>query len=161
MLSRSALSRPAAAKRRGFTLLELIVVLLILGILAAIAIPTFNRIQGNSVKSSAETDARAIARNADGIAASENNGIVNAFAINTAAGEAYGGDSTAPDGDQTDSKTVTAAVAGQPANGVDTVATGLTIAYTSGSITCTWEVDQDTATRKAIVTFVPGGNCPE
>jgi len=51
--------------------LELIVVLLILGILAAIAIPTFNLIQQNSVAGSLTTTGESIVRNANAIAASE------------------------------------------------------------------------------------------
>ena len=55
---------------RGFTLLEVIVVLPSLRVLAAIAIPTFNIIQSNSVAGTLESTANAIARNANAISAS-------------------------------------------------------------------------------------------
>jgi type IV pilus assembly protein PilA len=73
--------------KKAFTLLELIVVLLVLGILAAIAVPTFNRVKENSVKKTAETNAQAIARNANAISASEAGGVTTASHVDTAAGE--------------------------------------------------------------------------
>lgn len=148
MLSRPALLRLAAAKRRGFTLLELIVVLLVLGILAAIAIPTFNRIQANSVKSSVKADADAIARNANGIAASENGGLVDAQILNLAAVEAYGGTEAAIT--DADGKTITEAAAGNP----------LVIKYQAGSTSCTYEIS--VVDSKAVVNHTPvtDDGCP-
>jgi prepilin-type N-terminal cleavage/methylation domain-containing protein len=75
--------------KKAFTLLELIVVLLVLGILAAIAVPTFNTVKTNSAKRSAQTTAEGIARNADAIAASSGSGdAVDGDDLNTAVGEA-------------------------------------------------------------------------
>ncbi|MBU6200621.1 MAG: prepilin-type N-terminal cleavage/methylation domain-containing protein [Acidobacteria bacterium] len=75
--------------KKAFTLLELIVVLLVLGILAAIAVPTFNTVKTNSAKRSAQTTAEGIARNADAIAASSaDGGAVSGADLNTAVGEA-------------------------------------------------------------------------
>lgn len=75
--------------KKAFTLLELIVVLLVLGILAAIAVPTFNTVKTNSAKRSAQTTAEGIARNADAIAASSASGAaVTGADLNTAVGEA-------------------------------------------------------------------------
>jgi type IV pilus assembly protein PilA len=68
------LHRQAKARRDGkpaFTLLELIVVLLVLGILAAIAVPTFNRVKENSVVRVAQTTLEAAARNGEAIAKSD------------------------------------------------------------------------------------------
>jgi len=68
------LHRQAKSRRQGrpaFTLLELIVVLLVLGILAAIAVPTFNTVKENSVKRAAQTTLEAIDRNGEAIAISD------------------------------------------------------------------------------------------
>lgn len=65
---------PTRARKKGFTLLELIVVLVILGIIAAIAIPTFTNIIRGSAQKTALTTAQAIARSANGIAALEDGG---------------------------------------------------------------------------------------
>lgn len=75
--------------KKAFTLLELIVVLLVLGILAAIAVPTFNTVKTNSAKRSAQTTAEGIARNADAIAASGAAGLaVTGANLDTSVGEA-------------------------------------------------------------------------
>jgi type IV pilus assembly protein PilA len=95
--------------KKAFTLLELIVVLLVLGILAAIAVPTFNTVKTNSVKRTALSNAQAIARNANAISASEAGGVTTSDHVDTAAGE-----STATYDDVTD-----------------------TVTASSGSITCT------------------------
>lgn len=75
--------------KKAFTLLELIVVLLVLGILAAIAVPTFNTVKTNSAKRSAQTTAEGIARNTDAIAASSASGVLATGAnLVTSVGEA-------------------------------------------------------------------------
>lgn len=76
--------------KKAFTLLELIVVLLVLGILAAIAVPTFATVKENAAERTFQATADAIARNAAAIAASANDGDndVSAADITAAAGEA-------------------------------------------------------------------------
>lgn len=67
--------------RKGFSLLELIVVLLVIGVIAAIAIPTYNAVIGNSRETTALTTAQGIARNIQATASSSNPAQT---AINTA-----------------------------------------------------------------------------
>jgi MSHA pilin protein MshA len=76
--------------KKAFTLLELIVVLLVLGILAAIAVPTFATVKENAAERTFQATADAIARNAAAIAASSNDGDndVSGADITAAAGEA-------------------------------------------------------------------------
>lgn len=78
-------------RRKAFTLLELIVVLLVLGILAVIAIPTFNTIQERATSGSLAAEAEALARNANAIAMSSG-GVVTDAVLQSAVDESYNGD---------------------------------------------------------------------
>ena len=59
------------SKRPAFTLLELIVVLLVLGILAAIAVPTFAKVKENAVTRVVQTTLETLDRNGEAIAVSD------------------------------------------------------------------------------------------
>lgn len=55
--------------RKGFTLLELIVVVVVLSILAALAIPSFNAVKNTAAEKTAIASAEAVVRNAKALAA--------------------------------------------------------------------------------------------
>jgi prepilin-type N-terminal cleavage/methylation domain-containing protein len=55
--------------RKAFTLLELIVVIVVAGILAGIAVPSYNAIKDRSAKEAAYQEAVAFAKNVTGLAA--------------------------------------------------------------------------------------------
>lgn len=71
--------------RKGFTLIELIVVIVILGILAALAIPTFSKVIERARKSNLERAAEALGREAVALAAFEDRAVQEKDVV-----EAYG-----------------------------------------------------------------------
>lgn len=58
-------------QERGYTLLELLAVLLILSVLAAIAVPTFNRVKGSTVEAVAQSTLETLERNGEAIAVTD------------------------------------------------------------------------------------------
>lgn len=76
--------------KKAFTLLELIIVVVVLGILALVAVPSFKGVIDNTSADVAESTARAIARDANALAAfntgTDTNQATNAN-IDTAVGE--------------------------------------------------------------------------
>jgi prepilin-type N-terminal cleavage/methylation domain-containing protein len=80
-----------ARAKKGFTLLELIVVLLVIGVVAAIAVPTYSTVKDNSVKRTLTSTAEGIARGANADARSSlspDNTDTDETHVNTAAAEA-------------------------------------------------------------------------
>jgi prepilin-type N-terminal cleavage/methylation domain-containing protein len=76
--------------KKAFTLLELIVVLVVLGILAALAIPSFAKVQKNAAATVAASTAKSIARDANALGAQNigsSAGTTMAANVDTAYGE--------------------------------------------------------------------------
>jgi type IV pilus assembly protein PilA len=137
MLTLKNLHHQVKARRDGkpaFTLLELIVVLLVLGILAAIAVPTFNRVKENSVVRAAQTTLEAAARNGEAIAKS--------------------------DGDATDEQ-IADAVESEfaDANGLSVTVSGntVTVSQTNGSFTASGSVEFNNGVGTIVGAAVSGG----
>ena len=75
--------------RKAFTLLELVVAIVVLGILAALAVPAFTTVINNSKKSTATESALSISRDAVAIAATNGSAPTSAD-INSAISETSG-----------------------------------------------------------------------
>jgi prepilin-type N-terminal cleavage/methylation domain-containing protein len=76
--------------KKAFTLLELIVVLVVLGILAALAIPSFAKVQKNAAATVAMSTAKSIARDAAALGAQNlgaSAGSVQNYNLDVAFGE--------------------------------------------------------------------------
>ena len=129
--------RRRAGRRSGFTLLELVIVLAVLGIIAAIGIPTYNTIQANAVGRTVLSTSQAIVRNANAIAASSTTlgGSVDRATLWAAASEAY--TTTLPAWTSLTGAVTTWTASSNLQSAVigTTTATGLRIMLTSGS-TC-------------------------
>lgn len=74
--------------RRAFTLLELLVVLPAIGILVAIAVPSYNAVRGNAAQRAATTTAQHIGRNAEAIAAIQGRSLVSLDDLRVSVAEA-------------------------------------------------------------------------
>jgi len=76
--------------KKGFTLVEIMIVVVIIGLLAAMAIPAFNKVRENSVGKSMENDARQLASAAQQYIL-ENPGVSTvAISVTTTTGEISG-----------------------------------------------------------------------
>jgi prepilin-type N-terminal cleavage/methylation domain-containing protein len=78
---------PSRASRKAFTLLELIVVIVILGLLAALAIPTFSRVTKKSQDASTSATVSAMLRDASALMAFQSSGYTWEHAAKDAAKE--------------------------------------------------------------------------
>lgn len=81
--------------RKGFTLLELIVVIVVAGILAGIAIPTFNQVKSKANQESARQEAYAFAKEVTALASFTEADDASLF-TDEAAADLNGGGSYSP-----------------------------------------------------------------
>jgi prepilin-type N-terminal cleavage/methylation domain-containing protein len=76
-------------RRKAFTLLELIVVVVVLGILAALAIPSFSTVKQSAAEKVAYQSAEGIVRNAEALAAFDGAALNNTY-LDTAGADTAG-----------------------------------------------------------------------
>jgi prepilin-type N-terminal cleavage/methylation domain-containing protein len=76
------------SSKKGFSLLELIITLLVIGIVAAIAAFTYTRVISNSTNTTASSSFEGVIRNARAIATSEGRTFAASADVAIAAGEA-------------------------------------------------------------------------
>jgi type IV pilus assembly protein PilA len=120
--------------KKAFTLLELIVVLVVLGILAALAIPSFAKVQKNAAGTVASSTAKSIARDANALGAQNmgaSNGTTTAANIDTAYGEVIAPSNASITNPTTGNVTVSVIGGGEAQ--VCTVAISGTVAVVAGS----------------------------
>jgi prepilin-type N-terminal cleavage/methylation domain-containing protein len=79
-------------KKKGFTLIELIVVIAILGILAAVAVPRLTGFQQQARRTQIVTDSRTIATAIDALIAQSNTGNITAVATSPSTSAAMAAD---------------------------------------------------------------------
>ncbi len=112
-----------------------------LGILAALAVPTYDAVREASVKRTVESIAQAIARDANAISAVDGSGGVTTYEdVNTAAGEV----------------TFTPGQSSWTAGTGNTNGTGGVVTVESGSIECTVEITTLVADEQAIAEAAAG-----
>ncbi len=134
-----------ATSKRGFTLLELIVVIVVAGILAGIAIPSFNAVKSKAAESSVISSAESIVRNARALAAFDNASLSDAY-VDQAGAETSNYSST---GNTVSRNSATATI--DPVTGAVTISGGQSISLIdlsalshfpyigSGDNTATWD----------------------
>lgn len=112
--------------KKGFTLIELIVVIAILGILAAILIPQFSGMQANANQGAVRTNLRNLQTAAQAVATETNVAVttINADDVTDPVGVALGSWPTGPGG-----------TTYQVVNGVATATIGAGVPYPAGGIT--------------------------
>ena len=121
-------------QKKGFTLLELIVVIVILGILAALAIPSFSTVKSKAAEKTAISSAEGIVRDARALAAFDGAALADSY-VDQAGSETNGYNATANSLTVTSSG-ITAVATIDPLTGAVSIAggasAGTTITYPTG-----------------------------
>jgi len=126
----ASLSRNRSRRNTGFTLLELIVVVVVLGVLALVAVPSFTGVITGSTESAVEASSDAIARDAKALAAfntGANTNVVSNGNVDDAVAEAnlLSGDGWDVDTSASNGATISLTKNGKVCESVLTVASGL------------------------------------